>query len=96
MEARIYKGQANIYNTETHEITTTRNWRDTFTEIEVIDWMNGRRDSLIKFNEYDDVKWRLWEDGCYRMTAYRYAKKSQKGRPLKPMAVCYIFRPVQE
>lgn len=95
METRIYKGQANIYNPATHEVTKIRNWRDTFTEIEVIDWMNGRRDSLIKFNEYDDVKWRLWEDGCYRMTAYRKEKKSKAGRHIKAMAVCYIFTPAE-
>ena len=95
METKIYKGQANIYNPATQEITKMRRWRDTFTEEEVISWMENRKKFLTDFNEYDDITWRLWEDGCYRMTAYRHAKKSKAGRQLKPFAVCYIFTPIK-
>jgi hypothetical protein len=57
--------------------------------------MEQREKFLREFNEYDDITWRLWEDGCYRMTAFRNDKKSKAGRHLKPMAVCYIFRPIK-
>ena len=95
METRIYKGQANIYNPTTQDIIKRRIWREKFTKEQVLIWLDLRDYVLRTFNEYDDVKWRLWEDGCYRMTAYRHAKKSKAGRQLKAMAVCYIFTPVE-
>lgn len=94
METKIYKGQANIYNPATQEITKTRTWRPTFTQEQVLEWMEKREKFLLNINEYDDITWRLWEDGCYRMTAFRNAKKSKAGRQLKPEAVCYIFKPI--
>lgn len=94
METRIYKGQANIYNPATQDIIKCRKWRGTFTHDQVLEWMERRDNFLRRIDEYDDITWRLWEDGCYRMTAYRRAKRSKAGRPLKPMAVCYIFTPV--
>lgn len=91
----IFKGKAHIYNPTTQEITKTRHWRDTFTKDQVLEWMEKRENSLRTIKEYDDITWRLWEDGCYRMTAFRKAKKSKAGRQLKPRAVCYIFTPVK-
>lgn len=96
MEQTIYKGQANIYNPATKEITKCRNWRGTFTKEQVLEWMERRENFLRTIEEYDDITWRLLEDGCYKMTALRNAKKSKAGRQLKPFAVCYIFRPVQK
>ena len=95
MEQKIYKGQANIYNPATQGIIKCRNWRGTFTKEQVLEWMESRENFLRTIDEYDDITWRLWEDGCYKMTAFRNAKKSKAGRQLKPFAVCYIFRPVK-
>ena len=95
MEQTIYKGQANIYNPATQDITKCRNWRGTFTKDQVLEWMEQREKSLREIIEYDDITWRLWEDGCYRMTAFRKEKTSKAGRHLRPMAVCYIFTPVR-
>jgi len=95
MTTTIYKGQANIYDPATQEIIKTRNWRDTFTKDQVLEWMDRRENFLRTFEEFDDITWRLWEDGCYRMTAFRYAKKSKAGRSLKPKAICFIFRPMK-
>lgn len=95
MEQTIYKGQANIYNPATQDIIKIRTWRDKFTKEQVIEWME-RRENFLRTIEYDDITWKLWNDGCYRMTAFRNAKKSKAGRQLKPFAVCYIFRPIQD
>lgn len=95
MAQTIYKGQANIYNPATQDITKCRTWRDKFTQDQVLEWMEKRENFLRTINEYDDITWRLWEDGCYRMTAFRNEKTSKAGRHLKPMAVCYIFRPIK-
>ena len=96
MEQTIYKGQANIYNPATQDIIKIRTWRDKFTKEQVLEWMERREKFLREINEYDEITWRLWKDGCYRMTAYRHAKKSKAGRHLKPFAVCYIFRPIKD
>ena len=95
MEQTIYKGQANIYNPATQEIIKRQNWRGTFTEEQVLEWMESREDFLLTINEYDDITWGLWENGCYKMIAIRNAKKSKAGRQLKPLVVCYIFSPVK-
>lgn len=94
METKIYEGQANIYNPATSEIIRRRTWRDKFTQEQVLEWMNQREKFLREFDEYDEITWMLWDDGCYRMTAYRYEKKSKRGRTLKQKAVCYIFKPI--
>lgn len=96
MEQTIFKGQANIYNPATQDIIKCRNWRGTFTKEQVLEWMEQREKFLREINEYDDITWRLWEDGCYGMTAYRNAKTSKRGRPLKQLSLCFIFRPVQK
>ena len=94
MEQTFYKGQAIVYNPATQEIIKRRNWRGTFTKEQVLEWME-RRKNFLRTDEFDDITWRLWEDGCHSMTAYRHAKKSKAGRQLKPFAVCYIFRPTR-
>lgn len=94
METKLFKGEVREYDTKTQEITT-RTWRKKFTENEVKDWMEGRRRWLRDIYEFDEIKWDLWHDGCYRMSAYRFPKKSsQSKRQLKPKAVCYIFTPI--
>ena len=96
MNQTIYKGQANIYDPATQEITKTRKWRGTFTKDQVLEWMQQREKFLRTFDEYDTILWGLWEDdGCYKMSAIRNAKKSKAGRQLKPGQVCYIFKPIQ-
>lgn len=96
MEQTIYKGQANIYNPATQDIIKCRTWRGTFTKDQVLEWMEQREKFLREYDEYDDITWRLWEDGCYRMTAFRKEKKSKAGGQLKAIALCYIFRPIQK
>ena len=95
MEQTIYKGQANIYNPATQEITKCRTWRKKFTKEQVQEWMKAREFFLRTYEDYDTIMWGSWEeDGSCRMVAIRNAKKSKAGRPLKPFAVCYIFKPI--
>lgn len=95
MKQTIFKGQVREYNPETQKIEQ-KTWRQKFTRDEVVTWMENREKFLFETYDFDDVTWRLWEDGCYRMTAYRNAKTSKKGRPLKQLFLCFIFRPVQK
>ena len=93
MEQIYYIGEARTYNYTTEEITIRR-WRKHFTLEEVKTWMEEREKFMRDIYEVDSVNSGLWDsDHCYRMMVIRKAKKSTKGRTLKPMCVCYIFTP---
>ena len=94
MEQTIFKGQVREYNPETQKIER-KTWRQKFTKEEVLTWLENRKKFLFDVYDFDDVTYGLWEDGCYRMTAFRYSKKSKNGRNLKPLSLCFIFTPIQ-